>query len=84
MSKLKNLIIFYPSIEIGGATAIFYNLVEIFSKKKVHVCICSENLHNEYMCDCGCHGRHTIESVLGIFCFEHEDHAWWCAPLDQA
>lgn len=48
MSKLKNLIIFYPSIEIGGATAIFYNLVEIFSKKKVNLIIITSKSNNNY------------------------------------
>ena len=34
-------------------------------------------------CACGCHGRHTIDAILDIFCLEHEGHAGRCAPFGQ-
>jgi len=34
---LKNLIIFYPSYERGGATKILINLIKFFLKKKQHM-----------------------------------------------
>ena len=45
-NKFKNLIIFYPSIEKGGATNIFYNLVKFFSQKKLNLIIITSKANN--------------------------------------
>jgi len=48
MSKLKNLIIFYPSYERGGATNIMINLVNHFVKEKIRVFLITSNIKKNF------------------------------------
>jgi glycosyltransferase involved in cell wall biosynthesis len=49
INNLKNLIIFFPSLEKGGAINIFLNLVKYFIKKKINVIIVTSKANNNYL-----------------------------------
>tara|TARA_E500000178_G_scaffold12714_1_gene12233 strand:- start:3173 stop:4264 length:1092 start_codon:yes stop_codon:yes gene_type:complete len=44
---MKNIIIFYPSFERGGATKILFNLIKFFSKKKINIYLITNKISND-------------------------------------
>ena len=45
---MKNIIIFYPSFERGGATKILVNLIRFFSQQKIKVFLITNNFSKNY------------------------------------
>lgn len=45
---MKNIIIFYPSFERGGATKVLINLIKYFSKKKISVYLITNKISNDF------------------------------------
>ena len=45
---MKNLIIFYPSYERGGATKILINLIKYFSKKNINIYLIINNFEHKF------------------------------------
>ena len=44
---MKNLVIFYPSYERGGATKVLINLIKFFSKKKINTYLITNKISND-------------------------------------
>ncbi len=44
---MKNIVIFYPSFERGGATKILLNLIKFFSKKKINTYLITNKISND-------------------------------------
>ena len=45
---MKNIVIFYPSLERGGATKVLLNLVKYFCKKKINVYLITNKSNNDF------------------------------------